>query len=268
MKRTTQGPQTAESPEEFAARLGLTFDKYSLLARALTHRSYCNEHPNEVLEDNERLEFLGDAVLDFLVGAWLYNHFPEMREGELTRLRSALVRTEQLAAFAQEMGFGSAMRLGRGETEGGGRQRQALLCATFEAVVGALYLDSGFDSVRKFLEPILEVAVQSILASNSDQDPKSLLQERVQSQGYPPPTYRTAATTGPEHQKTFEVDVLVGGEPYAHGSGLSKQTGAKAAARAALEKLDQEPLPPYAANHRSGDGLPSGNHHHDEAPEV
>ena len=254
MKRTTQGALTVESPQEFAGRLGLNFDKHSLLARALTHRSYCNEHPNEVLEDNERLEFLGDAVLDFLVGAWLYNHFPEMREGELTRLRSALVRTEQLAEFAQQMGFGGAMRLGRGETEGGGRQRLALLCATFEAVVGALYLDSGFDAVRTFVEPILEVAVQSILASNSDQDPKSVFQERVQSLGYPPPTYRTAAATGPEHQKVLDVDVLVGDETFAHGSGLSKQTAAKSAARAALEKLDDKGLQPYPGrNNKNGD---------------
>lgn len=249
MKLPTQEPEEMESPEEFAGRLGLSFDKYSLLARALTHRSYCNEHPNEVLEDNERLEFLGDAVLDFLVGAWLYNHFPEMHEGELTRLRSALVRTEKLAEFAERLGFGRAMRLGRGETEGGGRLRPALLCATFEAVVGALFLDSGFETVRVFLEPILENAVQDIIARSSDQDPKSLFQERIQSLGYPPPTYRTATTSGPEHQKTFVVEVFVGGEPYASGSGFSKQAAAKSAARAALDKVDGEPLEPYPNRH-------------------
>ncbi len=132
MDSTESGVIETEPPADFARRLGLKFKNGLLLSRALTHRSYLNEHP-EALEDNERLEFLGDAVLDFLVGAWLYNRFPEMREGELTRLRSALVRTEQLAEFAGQHGFGAAMRLGRGESQAGGRARQALLCATFEA---------------------------------------------------------------------------------------------------------------------------------------
>ena len=142
----TQGERLEETPRQLAQRLELSFSDYLLLSRALTHRSYLNEHP-EAIEDNERLEFLGDAVLDFLVGAWLYNRFPEMAEGSLTRLRSALVRTEQLADFAQKIDLGRAMRLGRGEAGSGGRQRLALLCATFEALVGALYLDQGVDAV-------------------------------------------------------------------------------------------------------------------------
>ncbi len=137
------GEVQIESAQDFARRLNLNFQNLMLLQRALTHRSYLNEHP-EAIEDNERLEFLGDAVLDFLVGAWLYNRFPEMKEGDLTRLRSALVRTEQLADFAASFGFGSSLRLGRGESLAGGRGRKAMLCAAFEAVVGALYLDSGF----------------------------------------------------------------------------------------------------------------------------
>ena len=120
-----QGSLGAETPQEFAQRLGLSFNDPLLLTRALTHRSYLNEHP-EAVEDNERLEFLGDAVLDFLVGAWLYNRFPEMSEGNLTRLRSALVRTENLAEFAEEINMGNALLLGRGEDEAGGRARPAL----------------------------------------------------------------------------------------------------------------------------------------------
>src|SRR5512143_1383664 len=154
MEHINQRVTGGESPREFSQRLKLPFSDYLLLSRALTHRSYLNEHP-EALEDNERLEFLGDAVLDFLVGAWLYNHFPEMAEGELTRLRSALVRTEQLAEFAQQIALGSAMRLGRGEAEGGGRERLALLCATFESLIGALFLDGGIEAVSKFVEPML-----------------------------------------------------------------------------------------------------------------
>jgi ribonuclease III len=236
MNDSDQGNLRLDTPQEFADRLGLPFTDGLLLSRALTHRSYLNEHP-EALEDNERLEFLGDAVLDFLVGAWLYNHFPEMAEGELTRLRSALVRTEQLAEFAEQVRLGDAMRLGRGEAEGGGRTRPALLCGTFEAVVGALYLNSGLEAVRDFLEPLLDQAVSRILAARGDQDAKSLLQEWVQSQGYGPPVYRTVGASGPEHDKVFEVEVLVNGQPYGRGLGASKQSAAKGAAKVALQSL-------------------------------
>jgi ribonuclease-3 len=245
MHATTQGDISSESPQDFARRLGLPFSRYSLLLRALTHRSYLNEHSDEALEDNERLEFLGDAVLDFLVGAWLYNRFPEMREGDLTRLRSALVRTEQLAEFAQQMDFGQAMRLGRGEGQGGGRQRLALLCATFEAVIGALYLDSGLEKVSHFIDPLLEQATEKILSTNQDRDPKSALQERIQARGFGPPMYRTVATHGPEHLKMFDVEVVINDQVYGFGSGLSKQAAAKEAARAALERLDLEPEDVY-----------------------
>lgn len=240
MNMTTQGALEAESPQDFARRLGLPFTRNSLLARALTHRSYLNEHLDDALEDNERLEFLGDAVLDFLVGAWLYNRFPEMREGDLTRLRSALVCTEQLAEFANQMDFGAAMRLGRGEGQGGGRQRQALLCATFEAVVGALYLDQGLEAVVSFIDPLLEPAADRIIATNLDRDPKSMLQERIQALGFGPPVYRTVSTSGPEHLKMFDVEVVVNGEVIGSGEGPSKQAAAKEAARVALERLDLE----------------------------
>jgi len=231
-----QGDLRVEDPHEFAQRLNLPFNDNLLLSRALTHRSFLNEHP-EALEDNERLEFLGDAVLDFMVGAWLYNHFPEMAEGELTRLRSALVRTEQLADFAEEIDLGSSMRLGRGEAESGGRERPALLCGTFEALIGALYLDAGLPAVRNFVEPMLQPVAMQILADHKDQDPKSMLQEWVQSQGYGPPVYHTIGSSGPEHDKTFEVEVFVNGESYGQGTGHSKQAAAKSAARQALNKL-------------------------------
>jgi ribonuclease-3 len=234
-----QGTAQVESPQLLAQRLGLNFRDQLLLSRALTHRSYLNEHP-EAIEDNERLEFLGDAVLDFLVGAWLYNRFPEMAEGQLTRLRSALVRTEQLAEFAHKIGLGNAMRLGRGEAESGGRQRLALLCATFEAVIGALYLDAGIQAVGDFMEPLLESVADQILASGRIQDPKSRLQEWVQAQGHNTPTYRTISARGPDHDKIFEVEVLVNGRMFGHGTGHSKQAAAKAAARNALAVLGIE----------------------------
>jgi ribonuclease-3 len=226
-----------ESPEEFAERIGLAFHDDLLLRRALTHRSYLNEHP-EALEDNERLEFLGDAVLDFVVGAWLYNHFPEMSEGDMTRMRAALVKTEQLAAFAQQLDIGPVLRLGRGEEEGGGRERLAMLCASFEALVGALFLDQQIEAVQKFVSPMLARAAESILILRGDRDPKSLLQEWAQAQGFDAPNYQIIEENGPDHEKMFTVKVVVDGEAYAEGVGPSKQSASKAAAQQALEKLN------------------------------
>jgi ribonuclease-3 len=225
-----------ESPEEFASRINLEIQDTLLLSRALTHRSYLNEHP-EALEDNERLEFLGDAVLDFVVGAWLYNRYPEMPEGDLTRMRSALVHTEQLAEFANQIGLGKAMRLGHGETQAGGKARPGLLCDTFEAVVGALYLEKDIRGVSKFISPFLEETADDIIIHHKDEDPKSSLQEWAQAQGYPAPSYETKSASGPDHSKMFDVDVIIDGQVYGSGSGSSKQAATKAAAREALEKL-------------------------------
>jgi ribonuclease-3 len=236
MRNHSQGVPGVDIALEFARSTDVDFKDHLLLRRALTHSSYLNEHP-EALEDNERLEFLGDAILDFLVGAWLYHQFPEMREGELTRLRSALVRTEQLAAFARQIDLGSLMFVGRGEDENGGRQRDALLCATFEAVIGAIYLDQGMVVVSRFIEPLLSEAVNEILAFNREKDPKSLLQEWAQAQGYGPPVYRLVTTTGPEHAKQFEVEVMIDGKPCGRGVGNSKQAATKAAAHAKLDSL-------------------------------
>ncbi len=225
-----------ETPQQFAVRLQLPFKDNRLLSRALTHRSYRNEH-SEALEDNERLEFLGDAVLDFMVGAWLYNHFPEMPEGDLTRMRSALVHTEQLAQFARTVGLGHAMRLGRGEIQTGGKERSALLCDTFEALVGALYLDAGLEVVGNFIYPLIESAADYILETHQNEDPKSQLQEWAQGHGYMAPTYITRSANGPDHAKVFEMIVMIGGEVFGAGEGHSKQLAAKAAARDALVHL-------------------------------
>lgn len=228
--------QPREEPWELARRLNLPFQDWLLLSRALTHRSYLNEHP-EALEDNERLEFLGDAVLDFIVGAWLYNRYPEMPEGDLTRMRSALVHTEQLAEFGREIDLGNALRLGRGETQAGGRNRNVLLCDTFEALIGALYLDQGIDAVTTFINPLLTSAADDILLNHRAEDDKSLFQEWAQAQGYATPSYLTRSASGPDHSKTFEVDVLVNGVIYGSGTGSSKQLAAKAAAHDALMRL-------------------------------
>ncbi len=228
--------EAIESPAGLAQRLGLPIKDIFVLTRALTHRSYINEHP-EVLEDNERLEFLGDAVLDFVVGAWLYNHYPEMAEGMLTRMRSALVRTEQLADFARQLQLGNAMRLGHGEDQAGGRTRDVLLCATFEAVVGALYLQAGVQGVQDFIRPLFEKAVTAVEIQPDFHDPKSRLQEWSQAQGLGIPHYVTTSAIGPDHARLFEVQVTVDGKVVGQGSGSSKQFAARAAAQNALEAL-------------------------------
>lgn len=220
--------------------LKLRFDDQSLLKRALTHRSYINEHPDDALDDNERLEFLGDAVLDFITGEWLYHRFPEMREGRLTRLRAALVRTENLADLGVQCSLGDAILLGRGEEESGGRERQANLCCAFEALIGALYLDQGIEAVKKFVLPRFEPALQQILRTDADKDAKSLLQEWSQAQLGLTPTYRTVQATGPDHNKEFTVEVVIGDKVYGRGVGHSKQIAAQEAARNALQHIETD----------------------------
>lgn len=236
IERSSSSSFEVETPQELDQRVGLKIRDWLLLSRALTHRSYLNEH-SEAVEDNERLEFLGDAVLDFVVGAWLYHRYPEMPEGDLTRMRSALVHTEQLAEFARRIKLGNAMRLGRGETQGGGRERSALLCDTFEAVIGALYLDRGIEAVGEFIEPLLIQASEDILLHHKNEDPKSLLQEWAQAQGLGAPRYETRSAVGPDHSKVFEVDVVIDGSVHGTGHGHSKQLAAKEAARVALQKI-------------------------------
>lgn len=224
------------------ASLGLTFHDKTLLQRALTHRSYINESNSFALEDNERLEFLGDAVLDFLTAEYLYHRFPEMSEGQLTSLRAALVRTETLARFAAEIGLGQLIYLGRGEEENGGRKRLVILCDCYEALIGALYLDQGWDATKSFVLHTIQSAITHILEGETDKDAKSLLQELSQKCRRTTPTYRTVGERGPDHAKEFTVAAMIGRETYGLGVGYSKQTAAQAAAKAALARLEQEVL--------------------------
>ena len=223
-----------ESASSLSRRLGLPFSNLSLLTRALTHRSYVNENPQAV-EDNERLEFLGDAVLDFTVGAWVYNRFPEMPEGDLTKMRSALVRNEQLAKFARKLDLGRALRLGRGESSSGGHDRDNLLGSAVEALIGAWYLDSGLGAVDAFVKPILEDVRESILSEIHD--PKSKLQEWTQAQKLGAPRYHVVSTSGPDHAVVFEMEVLIAGAVKGRGTGTSKSYAEHAAAQDALNNL-------------------------------
>ncbi len=227
-------PRDIESASDFNRRLNLPFSNLSLLTRALTHRSFVNENPGAT-DDNERLEFLGDAVLDFIVGAWAYNRFPEMPEGDLTKIRSAIVRNDQLANFARRIQLGSALRLGRGEAASGGNDRDTLLGSAFEALIGALYLEAGLGAVEAFVNPILDDVQGYIL--DEIQDPKSRLQEWAQAEKLGTPQYVTVSAKGPDHAKEFEVEVRIQGTTYGRGHGTSKGIAARIAAQTALEAL-------------------------------
>ena len=224
--------------EAFAARWGLTFSDLSLLRMALTHRSFLNEHPELDWDDNERLEYLGDAVLDLLLGEHLYLSFPQAREGELTALRAALVRRSTLARFAEELEIGEALFMGHGEIETGGRERAATLCGAFEAVVGAIYLDQGIGGAAALVMPLVEAELAAAQVEVSDKDPKSRLQELSQGTLGVTPRYRTVNAEGPDHAKMFTVEVSIAGVVCGVGLGSAKQIAAQEAAIAALANRD------------------------------
>ena len=238
---------TLEAAHRFEAASGLTFRDKTLLQRALTHRSYLNETRYLLQADNERLEFLGDAVLDFIVGEYLYNRFPEMREGMLTNLRAALVREETLALFAVQLNLGHHLVMGRGEAESGGRERPATLCASFEALVGALYLDQDLEAVKALLFPLVEPALPQFVDIAAYKDAKSRLQEWSQNTFRATPRYQTAQANGPDHDKQFTVHAVIDGHVWGIGQGKSKQVASMAAAAHALE---------YAEAHQYDEVIP------------
>ncbi len=221
-------------------QLGVRVQDRKLLAQAFTHRSVLNEVADDSVVDNERLEFLGDAVLELVVSEYLYENFPTHSEGELTRLRSILVRRETLANVAQKFQLGELLRLGKGEGESGGRQRSATLCAVFEAVIGAIFVDQGMETSRSLVLELLDADIQQLTSNSTTKDPKSRLQEYVQSTFGETPRYKTVSSSGPDHAKRFVQTVNVAKKPVGVGQGLSKQEAAQAAASLALVRLDQQ----------------------------
>lgn len=214
-------------------KLGITFDNIDLLVTAFTHRSYVNEHKKTAKEHNERLEFLGDAVLELVVTEYLFGNFSEP-EGILTNWRSALVRTESIGAAAAKFGFEPMLRLSRGEKRGTDRARAQILANSFEAVTGAIYLDKGYDAAKDFITKSILSTFKEILETGSWMDPKSHLQEVAQSQDGFTPIYKVLNEEGPDHDKTFTVGVFVNGALKGRGTGPSKQAGQQKAAEAAL----------------------------------
>ncbi len=225
---------------DFAQKvLGVTFDDTQLLVTAFTHRSYLNEHKKSATEHNERLEFLGDAVLELAVTDYLYKNFSEP-EGILTNWRSSLVRTESIGAAAARFDFEPLLRLSRGEKHGTERARLQILANSFEAVVGAIYLDKGFAAAQSFITKSILVTFKEILKTGSWLDPKSHLQEVAQSRDGFTPNYRVLSEEGPDHEKVFTVGVFVGGKLKGSGQGPSKQAGQQKAAEAALLQYNQQ----------------------------
>jgi ribonuclease-3 len=229
---------------DFAQKvLGVQFDNIQLLVTAFTHRSYLNEHKKTVSEHNERLEFLGDAVLELVVTEYLYNNFSEP-EGILTNWRSSLVRTESIGAAAAKFNFEPLLRLSRGEKHGTDRARAQILANSYEAVVGAIYLDKGYDGAKAFITKSILVTFKEILKTGSWLDPKSHLQEVAQSKEGNTPIYKVLNEEGPDHEKIFTVGVFVNGNLKGTGTGPSKQMGQQKAAEVALIGYEGQPALP------------------------
>ena len=218
--------------------IGITFRDPHILELAFIHRSHLNES-TDATTSNERLEFLGDAVLSFLTSHFLYATYPDLPEGILTNIRSALVKTKSLSMIATTLTLGELLKLSRGEEDSGGRNNPSLLADAFEALLGAIFLDQGLDAARMLLESHLFTYAAEIVATKSYLDYKSLFQEIIQQDSRVSPVYRVVKSEGPDHAKTFWVEAVVGDAPIGHGTGKSKQEAEQEAARNALEKLQK-----------------------------
>jgi ribonuclease-3 len=222
---------------ELQKNIGITFQTPSLLETALTHSSFVNESSGNVVESNERLEFLGDAVLDFIVAEKLYQDFPDISEGQMTRLRAALVSRDTLARVAREVRLGDFLRLGKGEEASGGRGKTANLAGALEAVIAAAFLDGGVVTSRNLISNLLGEELAKVVSQGIGIDYKSRLQELMQSRQQPTPTYRLVAEAGPDHDKRFTIEVMSGDTVLGRGTGRSKKSAETEAARSALEQL-------------------------------
>jgi len=219
-------------------KIKVTFKDKKLLENVFIHRSYLNEHKDFPLPSNEKLEFLGDSVLSLITSMYLYRHFPDLKEGDYTDIKAAIVRTESLGEAADKLKLGTQLYLSKGEERGGGRNNINLLADCFEALVGGIFIDKSFDHAYNFvLEFLFEHRIATILEKKSYLSPKSILQEIVQSEHKILPQYKTVEENGPEHKKTFKVSVEINGKVFATGKGTSKKMAEEKAAKKALEKL-------------------------------
>jgi ribonuclease III len=217
------------------AGFGVKLEDEKILRLAFIHRSYLNESKEKPLQSNERLEFLGDSVLSLIVSHYLYITYPDVPEGTLTNYRSSIVKTGSLANAARELGLGQYLLMAKGELESGGQENSSLLADTYEALLGLIYLNMGFESARKFVQDTLLIHLSEIISSGKYRDYKSLFQEVVQEKLRVSPQYFVVGTTGPDHAKEFEVEVRVENKVYGNGKGKSKQEAEQNAAQAALD---------------------------------
>lgn len=218
----------------FEKKLGLSFKNKDLLTQAFVHRSYLNENPDFHLDQNERLEFLGDAVLELVITEHLYKEYPQQAEGEMTNWRASLVNAKMLTQVAEELGFNEFLLLSRGEAKELGKARQYILANTFEAFIGALYLDAGYGACDTFIKKYLLARLPDIIKNKSYKDAKSHFQEEAQEKAGVTPLYKVVKEWGPDHKKKFTVAVYLSKEMVAEGEGYSKQEAEEEAARAAL----------------------------------
>ena len=225
-----------EQYQAFAQKIGVTFRDVAILREAFTHRSYLNEHRGTGLKHNERLEFLGDAVLELVMTEYLFEKYPDEPEGVLTAYRSALVNTNSISDAAVAWEMNDCLLLSKGEAKDTGRARQYILANTFEAVIGAIFLDQGYDAAKKFIDKSLFNRLEEIIGKRLWQDAKSRFQEEAQERTGVTPNYVVLNETGPDHDKRFEVGVYIGSELAASGDGRSKQDAEQAAAQAAIQK--------------------------------
>ena len=217
--------------------LGVSFNDPSLLEQALVHSSYINENPGFALTSNERLEFLGDAVLGFVVTEKLYQDFPHMTEGEMTRLRATLVRRDTLSRIARAIRLGDYLYLGKGEEASGGRRKPANLASALEAVIAAIYLDHGSATTKDLILRLFDIELQKVVSHGAEADYKSQLQELIQAKQKQAPAYYVVEAMGPDHAKRFTIEVRIGDTVLGRGSGKSKKLAETEAARSALEQL-------------------------------
>ncbi len=234
-------PLPSPSPRALEDLLGYSFKNQDLLAQALTHRSFVNEHEGENLRNNESLEFLGDAVLGFVISARIFQHYPELTEGELSKIKAYLVSAANLVRFAEGIHLGDFVRLSRGEEKTGGRTKRAIVVDAYEAIIGAMYLDGGVQAVSDFVGRQIDEFLNGLdLKQLTYGDFKSALQEELHNLGRPEPVYRVVDEIGPDHRKTFVVQVIIRGEVIAESSGRTKKEAQQSAARLALENLHEK----------------------------
>lgn len=233
---------TSEEKKQLRAvekRISYSFKKKEILRRALTHKSYANERRWEASQHNERLEFLGDAVLELAVSEFLMERFPDYSEGELSKLRAGIVNERQLTELAREIELGTYLYLGRGEEQTSGREKSSLLADTYEALLGGIYLDGGYKKVKKIIHRQYARLLDKTPVQHFYRDYKTDLQERSQAQFRSIPRYRLAGERGPDHSKTFEVELYIRDRLMGRGSGRSKKEAEQAAAREALDELGE-----------------------------